>query len=514
MADQNIALGVQVPDAMKSISGMLNFANQAQSLKSAQQAYKAGSADLKQKEYDLGEREAIQSLSQRLNEFSTESGEPDYAKLISEASRVAPKSGMDWVKNIASAHVESLNARRTLNTVSAEERAQAGQMFLGLADLPKDAQDSALADAKKKFPNLATAFDYLSSRVLPNAKTPEERRIVFVNASKTAMSPEMQKAMGTPSGVMVNDGQQQQLYNTNPMAGATGPVAGVQAQNQIPPTAETVNPATGAKEFVGPQGAGAWAGPEPIGAFRGDPKVIAENIRNNVPDPIERANALRALENQVGRPVGQRLQTSLAPGEQAGIEGTVATVNKDWDDLSNSAKTASQDIGVLQNIKKYADGAVTGVLSDRRALVTGIAGLLGMEPSELERTNTDLLAKNSNMLALAGGNTDAARTLAEAANPNVKMTPSAIKKAADQLIAQRQLALARQDFMRPFKALNNPSAYSAAMSEFNKIADPRVLQLQSMTPEEKAAMKGAMTEGEQKEFGNKIRRMQELGIVK
>ncbi len=30
MADQNIALGVQVPDSFKSISGMLNFANQAQ----------------------------------------------------------------------------------------------------------------------------------------------------------------------------------------------------------------------------------------------------------------------------------------------------------------------------------------------------------------------------------------------------------------------------------------------------------------------------------------------------
>jgi hypothetical protein len=29
MADNSIALGVQVPDAMKNISGMLNFAGQA-----------------------------------------------------------------------------------------------------------------------------------------------------------------------------------------------------------------------------------------------------------------------------------------------------------------------------------------------------------------------------------------------------------------------------------------------------------------------------------------------------
>lgn len=48
MADQNIALGVQVPDAFKPISGMLNFAAQAQALKNAQQEYERGGIKLTQ----------------------------------------------------------------------------------------------------------------------------------------------------------------------------------------------------------------------------------------------------------------------------------------------------------------------------------------------------------------------------------------------------------------------------------------------------------------------------------
>jgi hypothetical protein len=78
----------------------------------------------------------------------------------------------------------------------------------------------------------------------------------------------------------------------------------------------------------------------------------------------------------------------------------------------------------------------------------------------MARTDTDLLAKNSNMLALAGGNTDLARTLAESANPNTKMTPQAIQAAADQVIAQQKLALAKQKLLQPIKALNDPAMYT------------------------------------------------------
>ncbi len=137
-----------------------------------------------------------------------------------------------------------------------------------------------------------------------------------------------------------------------------------------------------------------------------------------------------------------------------------------------------------------------------------------MDAGQMAKTETDKLAKNANMLALAGGNTDLARTLAEMANPNSKMTPEAIKAAADQVIAQKKLMLAKQAFMQPFKALNDPDVYSRALTQFNAAADPRILQLGDMTEAEKVKMKAAMSDAERAEFGEKIRKLQGLGIVK
>jgi hypothetical protein len=47
MPDYNIALGVQVPDAMKSISGMLNFAGQALDIRKKSETL---AADIEQRE--------------------------------------------------------------------------------------------------------------------------------------------------------------------------------------------------------------------------------------------------------------------------------------------------------------------------------------------------------------------------------------------------------------------------------------------------------------------------------
>ena len=206
-----------------------------------------------------------------------------------------------------------------------------------------------------------------------------------------------------------------------------------------------------------------------------------------------------------------RIQSGPALGQATTQEGIAKTVQNDWADTNTSAKTAAQDIGVLQNIKQYAPGAATGVTGAKEALIAGLAGALGMTPAQLVKTNTDLLAKNSAMLALAGGNTDMARTLAEAGNPNSHMTAEAIQHAADQVIAQRQMAIHKQKLLLPF--VDNPTAYNAVLSHFNDISDPRVLQFPNMTAAEKAQLKSSMNPAEREAFGKKIDANKALGFI-
>lgn len=261
----------------------------------------------------------------------------------------------------------------------------------------------------------------------------------------------------------VSNGQQIQFQQLQP--GAPGGLQPGQAmQQQLPPTTPVFNPQTNAPGYLGPQ----------------------------------------------GQP--QQVQSGPALGVPENVRGSVEVVTRDWDETAKSALKAAQDIGVLQEIKKYAPGAVTGVVSDRRSFLAGLAGLVGMDVGEMARTETDLLAKNANMLALAGGDTNLARTMAEVANPNIKMTKEAIEKAANQIIAQRQLAITKQQYLGQFR--EDPTAYSRELAKFNQVADPRILQLESMEAKDKAAMKAAMSPAEQKAFGDKIRMMYQMGILK
>lgn len=261
----------------------------------------------------------------------------------------------------------------------------------------------------------------------------------------------------------VSTGQETQFRQLQP--GAPGAVPnGSAVQIQLPPTTPVFNPQTNTPGYLGPQSA---------------------------PRPVQSGPALGVAEN---------------------VGGTVDAVNKDWATTLSSAEKAQRDVGILQEIKKYAPGAVTGVVGDRRSFIAGLAGLVGMDAGEIARTDTDLLAKNASMLALAGGDTNLGKMLGEMSNPNVHMTKEAIVKAANQVIAQRQMAVVKQNYLGQFK--NDPAAYTNALARFNSVADPRVLQFESMTPQERVAMKAAMSPQEQKSFGNKLRAMYDMGIFK
>ena len=211
---------------------------------------------------------------------------------------------------------------------------------------------------------------------------------------------------------------------------------------------------------------------------------------------------------QSGQPTTP-VPASIPPQQAAILQAGGNVVAEDWKDTSAKGAAAANTIGTLQNIKKYATDAFTGVGGARKALAAGIANSIGISVYEAEKTATDVLAKNANLLALTGGNTDAARALAEASNPNAKMNLDAIRTATDQLIGLEKLKTAKYNFLAPVK--DDAIQYQQKLQQFNSVADPRIFQ--ELTPPEVKKLKSSMSAAAQKELGDKIRLAKQLGII-
>jgi hypothetical protein len=186
----------------------------------------------------------------------------------------------------------------------------------------------------------------------------------------------------------------------------------------------------------------------------------------------------------------------------------VEIASKDLADTISLAKGAEPRIAIFQNIKKLAPESFTSTGGARKELLSGIAQAVGIDAYTLEKTATDELAKNSAMLTLAGGNTDMARQIAEAANPNKKMTEGAIKLMADQLIGVERMNQAKAKYLGD---VTNPQEYQKKMNVFNQINDSRIFQ--ESNPEEVKKLKASMSPDEQRRMGEKIKLAKSLGLI-
>jgi hypothetical protein len=267
-----------------------------------------------------------------------------------------------------------------------------------------------------------------------------------------------------PSGLGVNTGAGGYTVQT----GQFGPyvpgqvLPGTAFEQQIPPTTEVVSP-TGAKQLVGP------------------------------------------MSQRTAAP----LTTGLGPAQTALLTAGGATISSDFATTMADAKEAPGRVAIFQNIKKFAPESFTGVGGQRKELAAGILNAVGIPAYEQEKVNTEELAKNSALLALAGGNTDAARALAEVATPNKKLNEKAILAIADQMIGIENMKIARAGYLTPVQ--NDATQYSQRQLQFNQIADPRIFQ--EMTAQDVAKLKASMSAAEQAELTRKIRLARQMRII-
>lgn len=303
-----------------------------------------------------------------------------------------------------------------------------------------------------------------------------------------------------PTGIAVNTGAGGGTVNTNIFAGMPqgSVIPGTSFVQQLSPGTQLVaaegqfpGVPAGTPYLIGPQGS---AGTQGFGAGAPAP--------GNRPAPA----GLGAAAPQAARP----FVTGQAPGEPETLRGNAATATADWATTSTDAGVAQQRIATLQKIRQLAPDAFTGVGGARKELIAGLANAIGISAYEAEKTATDELRKNANLLALAGGNTDAARALAEMANPNTKMNAQAIKEVVNQLIGIESMKAAKATYLGRYR--NTPDNYIQGLAQFNDIADSRLFQ--EMTREEVAKMKASLSETELAELSRKIRVAKIMGVIK
>lgn len=209
------------------------------------------------------------------------------------------------------------------------------------------------------------------------------------------------------------------------------------------------------------------------------------------------------------RPAAGPLVSGLGPQQTAGLTGAGQVAAQDWQSTYNEGRDAGPRIATFQNIKKLVPESFTGVGAEKKQFASGLAQAVGIPLNVLEASSTEELAKNTKILQLAGGNTDAARQIAELANPNTKMTKEGILRVTNQLIGIEKLKQARSNFLQPVAA--DAAQYQQKAAQFNQVADPRLFQ--EATPEDVAKMKAAMSPAERQAFGEKVRLARQLGII-
>jgi hypothetical protein len=301
---------------------------------------------------------------------------------------------------------------------------------------------------------------------LPTSGTDKELRAFLAKHATNSLTAESQLEKLFPSAQFIQTGATiTPVTGGSPQLAAQAPgnLAGPSIEAQLPPTTEIIDPITGQKKLLG-----------------------TASQRTNAP-----------------------LVTQLGPAQQAAQAGVGTTVTGDWATTYEEAKNAPQRIGIFQNIKKLAPESLTGPTAERRQAVASFAQVLGIPLAVLETSSTDELVKNTKLLQLAGGNTDAARALAEFANPNTKMTKEGIARVTDQLIGIEKMKVAKSNFVQPFSG--NASAYQEKVNQFNQIADSRLFQ--EMTPADVAKLRKSMSPAEQADLSKKIKLARELGVL-
>ena len=484
---------------LQTLSGILGIARQQQAMQIGQQQLQVGAGEAQSAQQQMRERQLLQQtmLSGKDpdgNAIKGSDGEVDPVAIAGFANKYMPLLGQGVMQSIIKTQndrIQLSNSVRGLGQNFRNDISGIVRSAIGTQQTPQDLS-TALDVYAKQNPDAAPAIARARSLIsLAPPNMPQAQR----DKALQHLAMEFQ-----PADTTVKE-------QAPDMRTTTGPGGGVQAYNANPYSAVPMGP----------------NGPEtPQGLSPSEAATRVQVMQNNQPGTVSLGSITPGAPGfggnmpfGSGRYGGQPgANPSFAPsGASMGTPEMFGQMSDHWTRLGNDSNNASRNIGIANNIKSYANGALTGAASDLDRL-NGILAAFGKPAAADIKTATDLLNKNSAMLVnSSGGGTDAQRALISAATPNGHMSRDAINEAADQIIANQKMTLAAQKYLQPYRQANDAQGYQTALSSLNNVSDPRIWQFADMSPAQRSAFKASMTPAQQKEFGAKIRAAEHLGVV-
>lgn len=472
----NLNLGPQTKPT--TLADMLNVAQGAQSLQK-------GTLEMNQAQTLFDEQKRMQQFMANPSNWQTD-GRIDVDKINAEIPKIAPLSGAEAINKLTTLGESQTKAMEASQKLSKEQRSLlAGPMGVLGRRGEKDPQVyiQELEHIKQTHPRQKDLHNLIDVEInlLKGLKPGDAIPRAAIAGSQALLSPTEQQEALTPK-VELKDtgGKLKEIITTR---GVGGDMPGIYETGRG--MDKTLAPGT---EVIAGDN-------DPYGFPKGTKYILPTSAPKTATPPI----------------------TSLAPQEKAPLEAQAGAVKgaaevgvQDWQQTYKESKDANNTIASLQTIKKLVPDTFTGVGGERKKFLAGLAQSVGIPAYELETTKTDELMKNSKILQLAGGNTDAARQIAELANPNVKMTKDAIHNVVNQLIGMNKMKIARADYLAPFA--NNPEEYNRKSQLFNKFADYRLFQ--ELTRQEAQKIRNSMSPAEREEMARKIKEAQMAGIIK
>jgi hypothetical protein len=207
---------------------------------------------------------------------------------------------------------------------------------------------------------------------------------------------------------------------------------------------------------------------------------------------------------------GQRQYTEVGPAATSAQTAFGTASGADFATTIADANAATNTRAIYDKIRAALPLAFTGVGSGKKQFMSKVAQAIGIPLNTLETTNTEELVKNSKLLQAVGGNTDAARAIAELANPNENMTEAGNRKIINQLDGQEKFKEKKADFLEP--VAGDPIAYQQRLRQWNSAADP--LFFTEMEQSDAAQMMQTMSAARRAELLQKRDRAKALGIIK
>lgn len=227
------------------------------------------------------------------------------------------------------------------------------------------------------------------------------------------------------------------------------------------------------------------------------------------------SSVFRPGQGASSAPAGGQIYAAPPMGAQQFANGQVKQMQDRWTSLRDQNTSAQTVVSQLQNIAQLAPQAITGAEADRRAYMNGLLSLVGVPGAQDAKTATDLLDKYSNQiiakLGQGGLGTDAARSIISAGNPNAHMTVPAIQEAVRNLSGQYQMVQAKTGVLQQFANGNDPAGYTKAESTFDKNADPRIWEYQSIQDPAARQQFAAKVLKQDPKFVQKIQALEQLG---